>query len=447
MKSYHFQLSVMMFLEFFIWGAWLPLIFGYLPSLGFNADWQQPLILGAFNLAAFTAMFFSTQFVDRNFAAERFLAFSHLVGGVAIGALAFVTDFWSFFLLMLAHSLFYVPTISITNSIAFAHVQDPQREFGLVRLWGTIGWIAASWPFVFILVDWSKVPEFGSVPVLDWLGAVLATSKTGAELKQATSFTFLAAGVASLLLAAFSLALPHTPPKPATEAAETFAWLEAMKLLRVPFVLVLFVVTFFDAAVHQCYFFWTSRYLEQGVGIPGNWIMPAMSVGQVAEIGTMAFLGYCLKQLGWRYTMVIGILGHAIRFAVFALAPDLWPYGSTGLITVAILINFLHGICYAFFFATVYIFVAEFFPKDARSSAQGLFNFLILGAGPFLGNFLWAQLGETFKNAQGEVVFQKLFLVPSGIAVAAAVALFVFFRPPESKDDIAFKKLEAAARS
>src|SRR6516225_2959219 len=95
MKSPRFRLSVMMFLEFFIWGAWLPLIFGYLPSLGFNAEWQQPLILGAFNLAAFTAMFFSTQFADRHFAAQRFLAFSQLVGGVAILALFWVRGGWT----------------------------------------------------------------------------------------------------------------------------------------------------------------------------------------------------------------------------------------------------------------------------------------------------------------------------------------------------------------
>src|SRR5262249_23676650 len=201
---------------------------------------------------------------------------------------------------------------------------------------------------------------------------------------------------------------------------------EALKLLRVPFVLVLFVVTFLDAAVHQCYFFWTGRYLEHGVGIAGNWVMPVMSIGQIAEIGTMAFLGYCLKRLGWRYTMVIAILGHAARFAVFAYFPLPW---------VAITINVLHGICYAFFFATVYIFVDEFFPKDARSSAQGLFNFLILGLGPFLGNFLWARLGQEFRIAdgtpEGQVAFQPLFLVPSGIDLAAALLLLMFFHPPE----------------
>src|SRR5262249_53592119 len=132
------RLSIMMFLEFFIWGAWLPLIFGYLPSLGFNAL-EQALILNAFALASFVAMFFSNQFADRNFAAERFLAFSQLVGGLAIFGLFFIkggwsfsllgwdvnVSFWLFFTLMLIHSLFYVPTISITNSIAFANLRDP----------------------------------------------------------------------------------------------------------------------------------------------------------------------------------------------------------------------------------------------------------------------------------------------------------------------------------
>lgn len=431
-----FKLSAMMFLEFFIWGAWYPLIFGYLPSLGFT-EAQQPWILGAFNLAAFTAMFFSTQFADRNFAAERFMAFSQLVGGLAILALAWIqrpspnvsAPFWPFFLLILTHSLFYVPTISIANSIAFTHLKSA-RDFGIIRLWGTIGWVAAAWPFVFILVDWAHVPAFGSVPFLEWLSTALGTPKTGDAFRQATSASFIVAGVASLLLAVFSLALPHTPPTPRSQGGESLAWLEAMMLLRKPFLLVLFIVTFIDAAVHQCYFFWTERYLTGGVGIASNWVTPIMSVGQIAEIGAMALLGFALKNLGWRATMTIGILGHAARFAVFAF----FPYAS-----VAILINLLHGICYAFFFATVYIFVDEFFPKDARSSAQGLFNFLILGLGPFVGNFAWAQLGDMYKStsASGAVVydFRNMFLVPAGIALAAAVILVLFFHPPKKAEE------------
>ncbi|MBI1849847.1 MAG: MFS transporter [Planctomycetes bacterium] len=416
------RLSVMMFLELFIWGAWLPLIFGYLPSLGFDSL-EQSWILNGFAIASFVGMFFSNQFADRRFAAEKFLAVSHLVGGVAILSLAWTRSFWPFFSLMLVHSLFYVPTLSITNSVAFANLENAKKDFGRVRLWGTIGWVAASWPFVFILVDWTQVPAFGSVPFVDWLGKALGTSKSGAALHEATRWTFVASGAASLVLAAFSLVLPHTPPRRASEGAEKFAWFEAMKLLRVPFVLVLFVVTFFDANVHQCYFIWTNDFL-QSIGIKGNWVMPVMSIGQVAEIGTMAVLGFALKRLGWRKTMVIGVLGHAVRFGVFALA----PYPSVAIAAIA-----LHGICYAFFFATVYIFVDEFFPKDARSSAQGLFNFLILGFGPFVANFVWPLLGSSLTTEDG-VDFRRLFLVPSGVALAAAVFLLLFFDPPEKRE-------------
>src|SRR3954463_9143215 len=122
-KTIRLKLILMMVLEFFIWGAWFPLIFGYLPSLGFSAA-EQAWILNAFPIAAIIGMFFSNQFADRNFAAEKFLAFSHLVGGLAILALAFTKTFWPFFGLMFVHCLFYVPTISITNSIAFANMKD-----------------------------------------------------------------------------------------------------------------------------------------------------------------------------------------------------------------------------------------------------------------------------------------------------------------------------------
>jgi nucleoside transporter len=420
-----FKLSMMMFLQFFIWGAWFELGFDYIPRLGFDADWQLPLIFGAFNVGAVVALFFSTQFADRHFAAEKFLAFSHLIGGLAMFGLFFLSPegvgtapFWPFFGLMLLHSLFYVPTISITNSIAFANLRDPAREFGLVRVWGTIGWIAASWPFIFILVDWSKVPAFGSIPFGEWVGTMLGTSKSGAEATSVKRYIFLLSGLASLVLAAYSLVLPHTPPKPAT-GEDRLAWLKAMKLLRQPFVFVLFVVTFIDAAVHQSFFFWTFTFLGDEVGIPQNWVGPVMKIGQLAEIITMLFLGFVLKNLGWRWTMAIGVLGHAARFAVFAYYPQK---------EATILINAIHGICYAFFFATVYIFVDEYFPKDVRSSAQGLFNVLILGIGPFFANFACGRLKSIYIDG-GRNDYQSVFEYSLGAALIAALLLFVFFHP------------------
>ncbi|HQX82932.1 MAG TPA: MFS transporter, partial [Vicinamibacterales bacterium] len=314
------RLFVMMVLEFFIWGAWLPLIFGYLPSLGFT-PLEQSLILSAFPVASIIGMFFSNQWADRSASPERVLALSHLVGGLAILGCGFTRSFLPFFALMFVHCLLYVPTISITNSIAFANMKNPDKEFGIVRMGGTIGWILAAWPFTFIFVNWAAVDAAQPIGLVNWLGTALANPLTGDAAKAATRWTFIVAGLASLALAAFSLVLPKSAPQ-ARPAGERTAWSEAFGLLKHPFILVLWLVTLVDSFVHNAYFNWTGVFLGTareagGVGIASNWITPVMSIGQVAEILTMLVLGATLVKLGWRMTMVIGILGHAARFAVY----------------------------------------------------------------------------------------------------------------------------------
>jgi hypothetical protein len=308
--------------------------------------------------------------------------------------LAFQTTFWPFFIVMLVYQLAYMPTVSLTNAICFHHVADAQHDFGRLRLWGTIGWIAASWPFVFILAG-----------------------KAGPALHGALSSIFTVAGIASVALAAFSLTLPATPPAKSDGAAS--APVKAIALLRDPAMFILFVVTIMDALVHQGYFQWTRPFLRQA-GLPENWIMPAMSLGQVAEIASMAVLGAALARLGWRWTMTVGILAHALRFFVFAIGSPLW---------LMVGINVVHGMCYAFFFAAVYIYVDERCPRDARASAQGLFNLVILGIGPFAGSLLWGWLGDVFRTPEGLVDFTRLFMAPAALALAAAILLAVAFRP------------------
>ncbi len=322
----------------------------------------------------------------------------------------------------------YVPTMSISNSIAFASLKDAQKEYGLVRMGGTIGWILAAWPFTFIFVDWTKVNALHPNGFVDMIGKALANGLTGDALRDATKWTFIVGGCAALILAAFSLSLPHTPPKKASfgTGSDTLAWREAASLLSKPFVLVLWLVTFADSFVHACYFNWTATFLgSSAVGIPGNWIMPVMSIGQVAEISTMAILGTVLKKLGWRTTMVIGILGHAARFAAYSFFPS--P-------TVIVAVQILHGICYAFFFATVYIFVDAYFPKDVRTSAQGLFNVMILGAGALVANSVCPILLQKVFTHDKVVDFHNLFLLPAAVATLAAIALAVFFKPPQQPD-------------
>lgn len=392
-SSVRWRLSVMMFLEYVIWGSWLPLLALYLSQFlrfsGTDIGW----IFASQAIASVTAVFVSGQLADRYLSTERFLAVSHVIGGVAMLLLAGQKTFWPFFLTMLVYMLVYVPTLSLTNSICFHHLKDAQKEFGRVRLWGTIGWIAASWPFVFIL-----------------------KGKEGPALESALTAIFTVAGAASLALAAFSLLLPATPPS--RSSGQRNAPLEAIKLLANPSVAVLYLVTFLDALVHQCYFIWTSPFLAE-IGVPEHLIMPAMSIGQVAEIATMAGLGFFLKRLGWRWTMIFGILGHVLRFLIYSVGEPVWLVVGS---------NVVHGFCYAFFFASVYIFVDDSFPRDARASAQGLFNFLILGLGPFVGSLLWGRLGDVYRTADG-VDFQHLFLVPSGLGLVAAIILFVGFHP------------------
>lgn len=417
------RLFFMMLLQIFIWGAWLPLIFGYLPTLGFT-PLEQSWVLNAFPVAAIIGLFFGNQFADRNFAAEKFLSFSHLVGGLAMFGLTMTNEFWPFLILMWVHCLFYVPTISITNSIAFAHMKDPASEFGPIRMGGTLGWILAAWPFAFILVDWAAVSAAEPDGLIELIGTALGAGLVGDELRAATPWTFRVAGMASLLLAVYALFLPHTPARnDKRPGMDKFAWLEAARLLKHPFILVLWIVTLADSFVHNAFFNWAAVFFgSEAVGIPGNWIMPVMSIGQVAEILTMLILGTVLKKLGWRVTMMVGVFAYALRFIVFAWFPE-----ATLLI---VLVNLLHGICYAFFFATVYIFVDAYFPADARSSAQGLFNVMILGVGALIANSLCPWLLQEVYTHDGVTDFKSMFMLPMGISLLAGLLLAFGFRPP-----------------
>ncbi|MBL9113851.1 MAG: nucleoside permease [Verrucomicrobiaceae bacterium] len=394
-SSIKFKLFLMMILEIAIWGAWQIKIFGYMAMLNFTPD-QQWLVGSAFGIASIIGIFFSNQFADRNFSAERFLAFSHVVGGIALVATAYQKEFWPFFGCFLVYCLLYVPTISVTNSLAFANLKDPAKDFGFVRMGGTIGWIIVSWPFIFLLGEKANVEQ--------------------------TKWVFIVAGIISFVLAAFSLTLPHTPPRRDAEGMDKSAWLKALRLLGIPYVLVLFVVTFIDSTIHNGYFVVIDGFLQK-VGISANMSMVVSSIGQVAEIVTMLVLGTVLKRLGWKATLIIGIIGHAVRFGIFAF------FGTPDHQWLIIAIQVLHGICYAFYFVTVYIFVDAVFPKDVRTSAQGLFNLLILGVGMVVASKVFPALMEKYKTAEG-IDYHRLFLVPSGLALLGILMLAIFFKPP-----------------
>ena len=390
------RLFLMMLLQLAIWGAYMPKLFPYMGQLSFEA-WQQSLVGSAWGVAAILGIFFSNQFADRNFSAERFLAVSNVIGGIALLGCAYFTDFWSFFGAYLVFSVVYVPSMSVANALAFANLNEPAKQFGTIRMGGTIGWILVSWPFVFLL-----------------------SADAGPEQVR---LIFVVAAIVSFAFAAYSLTLPHTPPRRDAADADPLAWRKAIKLLGIPSIAVLFIVTFIDSVVHNGYFVMADGFLTNRVGIDANLSMIVLSIGQVAEIVTMFVLGTVLIRLGWKATMIVGILGHAARFLAFAFFPDSVP--------TVIAVQLLHGICYAFFFATVYIFVDAAFPKDVRSSAQGLFNLLILGIGNVAASFLFPALMAQFTTETGAVDYRTLFMVPAGMAIFAVLLMAAFFRPAE----------------
>jgi nucleoside transporter len=394
-----FKLFIMMVLEIGIWGAWQVQIFNYMPMLGFE-PWQQNLAGSMFAIASVVGIFFSNQFADRNFSAEKFLAFSHLVGGLALLGASFAKTFGPFFTCFLIYGLLYVPTISVTNSLAFANLRDPAKDFGFVRMGGTVGWIVVSWPFIFLLGAHSTANE------MRWI--------------------FIVAALLSFALAAFSLALPHTPPRRDAHGLDKLAWVKAFKLLSVPYILVLFIVTLIDSTIHNGYFVLIGGFLKDAIKMPDNWIMAVTTIGQVAEMATMMALGTVLKKIGWKWTMILGILGHTARFSIFAFFTH--PENQS----IIILVQVLHGICYAFFFATLYIFVDAVFPKDIRTSAQGLFNLLVLGVGLIIANFWFGSLKAGW-TVNGVADYHKLFLVPTALSVAATFLLLFFFHPPNQR--------------
>ncbi len=241
MGSVRVRLSIMMFLEYAIWGVWAPTLSLHLQKLpSFQGAHLGDLIGWVYltmPLATILSPFIAGQLADRYFATQRFLAFSHLVGGVFILAAAFVTDFMGIFWVMLGHCLLYAPTVALTNSLAFHHLPNGEKDFGGVRLWGTIGWIAIGW-------------AFGS-----WLESI-----TGANVGQCLMF----AGILSFVMAAYCLTLPHTPP--AKTGKNPFAFLEALKLVRKPSFAVMLVVALIVSTELQFYYVLTQNFFSASPG-------------------------------------------------------------------------------------------------------------------------------------------------------------------------------------
>ncbi len=410
------RLALMMFLQYAVWGAWLPVAARFLTEsterggLGFDGS-QVGWILGlAGSVGAITAPFIAGQFADRFFRTERVLAFLLLFGGLVKIYTATRTDYGTWLGLSILYSILYMPTLALSNSLAFAHVTDRERQFPIVRVWGTIGWIAASWtfPWIWLQTDLS----FQWMP--PFLGGPEVEGVTGRLID---SLTF--SGILSIVYAAYCLTLPETPPK--RDAVEPLAFAKAFRLLLRPSMLLLTVVGLLISMIHQVYFLQTGPFFSR-IGLEDSQIGPAMTVGQFSEIALMAGLGWMLKSLGFRAILFVGGLAYGARYAIWALV-DL-P------VEVLVASQVLHGVCYACFFATAYIYVDRLAPVDIQHSAQTVFALIMLGGGPVLGGMLSGVL-QARHEVQGEMLlasFSPLWWTLSAIGGLCAVLVLLFFR-------------------
>jgi len=409
----------MMFLQYAVWGVWIPYLANYLMGktdqggLGFTGA-QVGWILGlAASIGAVSAPFLAGQIADRFINAEKYLALLLISGGIVKYVTASVHDYYTFILLSIIYSVLYMPTLALTNSIAFAHLDNAEKQFPAVRVWGTIGWIVASNAF----------------PLL-WLQSnlhltILPPFIAGTDKPNATALWADCLRVAGVLAIAYGLwaavALPPTPP--IRNRQHPFAFARAFALLAHPGFLVVTLVSLPIAMIHQVYFIRTGPFIE-ALGFAKAHVGPILSIGQLSEIFFLSILGFLLARLGYKWTLVLGALAYALRFALFAIAtPD------TRWILMAA--NTLHGLCYGCFFAGAFIYVERIATADIRHSAQTVFGIIILGVGPVLAGLYnqWLDHMTVATPAGPAFDYRDFWFVQAAVAAGSMLVLMALFRP------------------
>lgn len=389
------RLGIMMFLQYAIWGAWAPVLSEYLINeLGFTGL-QVGVIYALLPLATIIAPFIGGQIADRYFSSEKFIAFLQLTGGALLVLISFITEYSTMMWLMLIYCILYAPTLALTNSIAFINLKKSDKEFGYIRVWGTIGWIVA--------------------------GLLLGGWRNLAKSTEAIAFqgdTLLLAGIFSIIMGIQAFTLPHTPPR--KEGVKPWAFLEALKMMKNKYFAVFVIISFIVATELMFYYNLTAPFLtSEKIGLSSANVPIVMVIAQVAEIFVMALLlPYFITKIGIRNILVIGVIAWPARYIIFAIGKPAW-------LVIASLS--LHGFCFVFFFAAAFIYVDMVAPRDIRHSAQSFITLVTYGIGNFIGSLFAGWIYKTFTT-DSVTNWTGVFLVPCALTVLCAIAFLLFFR-------------------
>jgi nucleoside transporter len=394
------KLSIFMFLQYLIWGSWYVSMASYLSkTLQFSGE-QIGLAYGAFAIGAMIAPFFVGLIADRYFASEKILAFLGIFGGLLLFLLPEMTTFGGFYPMLILYCCTYVPTLALGNSVSLHHLENPKRDFPLVKTLSAVGWIAAGLMLSFVFHG------------------------------ELSAIQFYVAGTISILFGLFSLTLPHTPPMKTGKDVSLgeILGLDALALLKKPS-FAIFIACMFLICIPLYFYFVNMNLYVTELG----WTNSAakMSLAQVSDIIFLILLPILLSTLGYKKTIFIGILAWAARYFFLAGSVDAGNMQTTFIFTAIL----LHGVCYDFLFIAGQLYVDGEANERIRGAAQGLIAFILWGVGAFVGTNLAgiSQAAYTLENASGTIAhdWQGIWIYPAWGSVAVLVIFVVFFREPK----------------
>ncbi|WP_194777934.1 nucleoside permease [Pararhodonellum marinum] len=399
------RLSFMMFLEFFIWGAWFVTLGTY---LGSNLGASGTQISAAFStqsLGAIIAPFIIGLIADRYFNAEKILGLLHLLGAVMMFMMYNAADFTAFYPFVLAYMILFMPTLALVNSVSFNQMLDPAKDFAVIRVWGTIGWIAAGLTISYVFF-WD--------------------SQVGLDEGMLRN-TFLMASIAALILGLYSFTLPPNPPKADKSKKLTLSeilGLDALGLLKDRNFAVFFITSILICIPLSFYYQITNPFLAD-IGVPNP--TGLMTIGQGSEVLFMLLLPLFFSRYGIKKTLLFGMFAWVVRYVLFA-------YGDAGSGMFMLLIGIgLHGICYDFFFVSGQIYTDSKAGIKFKSAAQGMITLATYGVGMLIGYYVAGLVSDAFLSQNGLNDWQSIWLIPAGIAMAVVIFFLVFFKEQDLK--------------